>query len=63
MKNGHINDFIHFYQLIDVLIVDDIQFLAGKPKIQEIFFTIFKKSIIRSFHFSKKTILHFFITF
>ncbi len=41
MKNGHINDFIHFYQLIDVLIVDDIQFLAGKPKIQEIFFTIF----------------------
>jgi chromosomal replication initiator protein len=41
MKNGHINDFIHFYQLIDVLIVDDIEFLAGKPKIQEIFFTIF----------------------
>jgi chromosomal replication initiator protein len=41
MKNGHINDFVHFYQLIDVLIVDDIQFLAGKPKIQEIFFTIF----------------------
>jgi chromosomal replication initiator protein len=41
MKNGHINDFIHFYQLIDVLIVDDIQFLSGKPKIQEIFFTIF----------------------
>ncbi len=41
MKNGHINDFIHFYQLIDVLIIDDIQFLAGKPKIQEIFFTIF----------------------
>ena len=29
-----LNDFIHFYQLIDVLIVDDIQFLSGKVKTQ-----------------------------
>ncbi len=35
------NDFIHFYQMIDVLIVDDIQFLSGKPGSQEVFFQIF----------------------
>lgn len=35
------NDFIHFYQLIDVLIVDDIQFLSGKPGTQDVFFHIF----------------------
>src|SRR6185369_9920867 len=26
LKNNAINDFIHFYQVIDVLIMDDIQF-------------------------------------
>ena len=36
-----LNDFIHFYQLIDVLIVDDIQFLSGKVKTQDVFFHIF----------------------
>ena len=36
-----LNDFIHFYQLIDVLIVDDIQFLSGKVKTQDAFFHIF----------------------
>src|SRR5690554_511307 len=35
------NDFIYFYQLIDVLIVDDIQFLAGKSGTQDVFFHIF----------------------
>jgi chromosomal replication initiator protein len=25
-RNNAINDFIHFYQLIDVLIIDDVQF-------------------------------------
>ncbi len=39
-KNA-LNDFIYFYQLIDVLIVDDIQFLAGKVKTQDAFFHIF----------------------
>lgn len=35
------NDFVHFYQMVDVLIIDDIQFLAGKEKTQETFFHIF----------------------
>ena len=26
------NDFVHFYQSIDVLIIDDVQFLSGKEK-------------------------------
>lgn len=39
-KNNRIN-FIHFYQAIDVLIVDDIQMLSGKPGTQEVFFHIF----------------------
>ena len=36
-----INDFINFYQSIDVLIVDDIQELAGKQGTQNTFFHIF----------------------
>ena len=38
---GELNDFIHFYQMIDVLIIDDIQEFAGKPGTQNIFFNIF----------------------
>jgi chromosomal replication initiator protein len=34
---------VNFYQSIDVLIVDDIQFLSGKVKTQEIFFNIFNQ--------------------
>ncbi len=41
VKNNNQNDFIHFYQMIDVLIIDDVQFFAGKEKTQEIFFHIF----------------------
>ncbi len=41
LKNNAVNDFIHFYHLIDVLIVDDIQFFANKDKTQDIFFHIF----------------------
>lgn len=40
-KNGNNNDFVNFYQLIDVLLVDDVQFFAKKVKTQEIFFQIF----------------------
>ena len=39
--NRELNDFIHFYQMIDVLIIDDIQELAGKEKTQNAFFNIF----------------------
>ena len=41
VKNGEVNDFIRFYQMIDVLIIDDIQELTGKPGTQNVFFNIF----------------------
>lgn len=41
VRNNTRNDFIHFYQMIDVLILDDIHFLSGKPSTQEIFFHLF----------------------
>lgn len=41
IKNNAINEFAAYYQNIDVLILDDIQFLANKQKTQEIFFHIF----------------------
>jgi len=40
LKNNR-NDFMNFYQMIDVLIIDDIQEFAGKIKTQETFFHIF----------------------
>ncbi len=43
IRNNAVNDFVNFYQLIDVLIIDDIQFLANKVKTQEIFFHIFNQ--------------------
>lgn len=41
VRNNSQNDFIHFYQMIDVLIVDDIHSLAGKEKTQDVFFHLF----------------------
>ena len=41
VKKNTRNDFIHFYQLIDVLIIDDVQFLSGKTGTQDVFFHIF----------------------
>lgn len=43
IKTNAVNDLVNFYQMIDVLIVDDVQFLSGKPKTQEIFFNIFNQ--------------------
>lgn len=40
-RNNTRNDFLHFYQMIDVLIIDDVQEFAGKEKTQETFFHIF----------------------
>ena len=41
VKRNNRNDFIHFYQMIDVLIIDDVQFLSGKTGTQDVFFHIF----------------------
>lgn len=40
-KNGEVNNFIHFYQLIDVLLIDDIHLFVTAPKSQDVFFAIF----------------------
>ena len=40
-RNNNRNDFLHFYQMIDVLILDDVHEFAGKEKTQETFFHIF----------------------
>jgi chromosomal replication initiator protein len=40
-RNQAINDFIHFYQMIDVLIIDDVQFFNKAEKSQDAFFSIF----------------------
>ena len=40
-KNNRIPDFLNFYQSIDVLIMDDIQYFAGLKGTQDTFFHIF----------------------
>ena len=40
-RQNKVNDFIHFYQTIDVLIVDDIQEWATSPKTVDTFFHVF----------------------
>ena len=40
-KNNAINDFIHFYQMIDVLLLDDVQYFNKAEKSQDAFFAIF----------------------
>ena len=41
IRHGHLARFMEQLEQIDVLMLDDIQFLAGKDKTQEIFHTIF----------------------
>lgn len=41
VRNNKVNDFIRFYQAIDVLILDDIQEFASLTKTQNTFFHIF----------------------
>ena len=43
VRNNTLNDFINFYQTIDVLIIDDIQEFAGSTKTQNTFFYIFNQ--------------------
>ena len=52
VKEGNIQGFANFYLQVDVLIIDDVQFFAGKEKTQEIFFNIFN-----SLHQSGKQII------
>lgn len=40
-RTGKTNEFLNFYQSIDMLIIDDIQDLMDKPKTQNAFFHIF----------------------
>jgi len=55
IQSNTVNDFSNFYKSMDVLIIDDIQFLIGKEKTQDLFFHIFNtlhqsgKQIILSF--------------
>jgi chromosomal replication initiator protein len=41
VQNNNMPNFTNFYMQVDVLVIDDIQFLSGKEKTQEIFFHIF----------------------
>ncbi len=41
LRNNNLQDFINYYKEVDVLILDDVQFLKDKEKTQEIFFHIF----------------------
>ena len=41
VRQNKVNDFIHFYQTLDVLIVDDVQEWASSPKTLDTFFHIF----------------------
>lgn len=43
IQSDRINDFLAFYRSMDVLIVDDIQFFAGKEKTQDSFFHTFNE--------------------
>ena len=52
VQANKINDFANFYRSADVLIIDDIQFLAGKEKTQDHFFHTFN-----SFHQAGKQLI------
>ncbi len=41
IQSNKVNEFQSFYRNMDVLIIDDIQFLIGKEKTQDLFFHIF----------------------
>lgn len=45
IQNNCINEFKQYISSMDVLLVDDIQFLAGKEKSHEIFFSIYNELV------------------
>ncbi len=52
IQTNKVNEFSSFYRSMDVLIIDDIQFLIGKEKTQDLFFHIFN-----TLHQSRKQII------
>lgn len=46
IKEGTIDEFKQKMNQLDVLLMDDIQFIAGKEKSHEVFFTIFNELVI-----------------
>lgn len=52
IQANKVNEFSGFYRSMDVLIIDDIQFLIGKEKTQDLFFHIFN-----TLHQSRKQII------
>ncbi len=52
IQSNRVNEFSSFYRSMDVLIIDDIQFLIGKEKTQDLFFHIFN-----TLHQSRKQII------
>lgn len=52
IQSNRVNEFSNFYRSMDVLIIDDIQFLIGKEKTQDLFFHIFN-----TLHQSRKQII------
>lgn len=52
IQSNTVNEFSNFYRGMDVLIIDDIQFLIGKEKTQDHFFHIFN-----TLHQSRKQII------
>jgi chromosomal replication initiator protein len=52
IQTNKVNEFSNFYRSMDVLIIDDIQFLTGKEKTQDLFFHIFN-----TLHQSRKQII------
>lgn len=48
IKNKTIEDLKTNYAKLDLLIIDDIQFIAGKEKTQEIFFSIFNELHVKN---------------
>ncbi len=52
IQSNKVNEFSSFYRNMDVLIIDDIQFLIGKEKTQDLFFHVFN-----TLHQSKKQIV------
>ncbi|MBK7231502.1 MAG: chromosomal replication initiator protein DnaA [Saprospiraceae bacterium] len=43
IRNNSTSDFGHYFQQVDVLIIDDIQYFSGKAGTQEIFFHLFNQ--------------------